>query len=221
MPCNFNYISLSYVKITIQFDLYDVFWNLFYHPCVISYKVAATRAIQTNSILIFAVAISSKYVEWQQYFISQRINANTNNEHMWNPWFVTTNNYSNHTQNHFSFSPHSLQPNCLCQKDKMNHVSFEMRQTIPLETVVWLNVCSCRISVPLHLWNFKSVNTATTNVLGVVMFSVVLGTALGKLGPAGKPLLDFLIATSEAMMIITHWVIWYRNLGQRKHLSFD
>lgn len=61
----------------------------------------------------------------------------------------------------------------------------------------------------MHLWNFKSSNTATTNVLGVVMFSVVLGTALGKLGPAGKPLLDFLIATSEAMMIITHWVIWY------------
>lgn len=43
------------------------------------------------------------------------------------------------------------------------------------------------------------------------MFSVVLGTALGKLGSAGKPLLDFLSATSEAMMIITHWVIWYAN----------
>lgn len=43
------------------------------------------------------------------------------------------------------------------------------------------------------------------------MFSVVLGTALGKLGSAGKPLLDFLSATSEAMMIVTHWVIWYDN----------
>lgn len=55
-------------------------------------------------------------------------------------------------------------------------------------------------------------HTATTNVLGVVMFSVVLGTALGKLGQNGKPLLDFLVATSEAMMIITHWVIWYDTL---------
>lgn len=62
---------------------------------------------------------------------------------------------------------------------------------------------------PLYLWDFKLVNTATTNVLGVVMFSVVLGTALGKLGSAGKPLVDLLAATSEAMMIITHWVIWY------------
>lgn len=66
-------------------------------------------------------------------------------------------------------------------------------------------------AVPLHLWDFKQTNTATTNVLGIVMFSVVLGTALGKLGSAGKPLLNFFVATSEAMMIITHWVIWYAN----------
>lgn len=64
-------------------------------------------------------------------------------------------------------------------------------------------------TVPLHLWNFRQKNSATTNVLGIVMFSVVLGTALGKLGAPGKPLLDFLSATSEAMMIVTHWVIWY------------
>jgi len=68
-------------------------------------------------------------------------------------------------------------------------------------------------SQPLHLWNFKQANSATTNVLGIVMFSVVLGTALGKLGSAGKPLLDFLTATSEAMMIVTHWVIWLSPLG--------
>lgn len=52
-------------------------------------------------------------------------------------------------------------------------------------------------------------NSATTNVLGIVMFSVILGTALGKMGQAAKPMLDFLVAFSESMMIITHWVIWY------------
>lgn len=40
------------------------------------------------------------------------------------------------------------------------------------------------------------------------MFSVILGTALGKMGKAGKPMLDFLVAFSESMMIITNWVIW-------------
>lgn len=74
--------------------------------------------------------------------------------------------------------------------------------------------------VPLHLWKFRQVNSATTNVLGIVMFSVVLGTSLGKLGKAGKPLLDFLTATSEAMMIITHWVIWYEAITPTPHQLF-
>lgn len=60
----------------------------------------------------------------------------------------------------------------------------------------------------LYLWDFKQVNSATTNVLGIVMFSVVLGTALGKMGESGRPLREFLLACSESMMIITHWVIW-------------
>lgn len=41
------------------------------------------------------------------------------------------------------------------------------------------------------------------------MFSIVLGTTIGKMQKAGKPLQDFLVALSEAMMIITSWVIWY------------
>lgn len=81
------------------------------------------------------------------------------------------------------------------------------------------------LPVPLYQWHFKQANSATTNVLGIVMFSVVLGTALGKLGSAGKPLLDFLVATSEAMMIITHWVIWYgiliENIFKSNWAKFD
>lgn len=46
------------------------------------------------------------------------------------------------------------------------------------------------------------------NVLGLVMFSVVLGAVIGKMRDRGKPIQDFLIALSEAMMIITRWVIW-------------
>lgn len=48
-----------------------------------------------------------------------------------------------------------------------------------------------------------------TNVLGIVMFSVVFGATIGKMREQGKPLRDFFIALSEAMMIITSWVIWY------------
>lgn len=47
------------------------------------------------------------------------------------------------------------------------------------------------------------------NVLGLVMFSVVLGATIGKMRERGKPIQDFLVSLSEAMMIITRWVIWY------------
>lgn len=52
------------------------------------------------------------------------------------------------------------------------------------------------------------VNSTNTNVLGIVMFSVVLGTALSKMASRGKPLIEFLETCSQSMMIITNWVIW-------------
>lgn len=48
----------------------------------------------------------------------------------------------------------------------------------------------------------------STNVLGLVTFSVILGITIGKMRERGKPLLVFFETLSEAMMIITGWVIW-------------
>lgn len=58
------------------------------------------------------------------------------------------------------------------------------------------------------MWTISSQFTQTTNVLGIVMFSVVLGTTIGKMADRGKPLQEFFVALSECMMIITQWVIW-------------
>lgn len=57
-------------------------------------------------------------------------------------------------------------------------------------------------------WNFEERYENTTNVLGLVTFAIIFGIALGKLGNRSKALLDFFEAVSEAMMIITNWVIW-------------
>lgn len=40
------------------------------------------------------------------------------------------------------------------------------------------------------------------------MFSIVFGATIGKMREKGKPLQQFFISLSEAMMIITSWVIW-------------
>lgn len=63
-------------------------------------------------------------------------------------------------------------------------------------------------SRPLEQWDFEERYENTTNVLGLVVFSIVFGISLGKLGQKGQLLIDFFQALSEGMMIITSWVIW-------------
>uniref|UniRef100_A0A182NEK9 Amino acid transporter n=1 Tax=Anopheles dirus TaxID=7168 RepID=A0A182NEK9_9DIPT len=67
--------------------------------------------------------------------------------------------------------------------------------------------------VPLTQYKITNEFTEGTNVLGLVMFSVVLGTCIGKMREKGKPLLNLFETLSEAMMIITSWVIWISPIG--------
>ncbi|XP_063698847.1 excitatory amino acid transporter 3 [Culicoides brevitarsis] len=68
-------------------------------------------------------------------------------------------------------------------------------------------------NVSLQDYKITSEFTQGTNVLGLVMFSIVLGATIGKLGERGKPLQDVFETLSEAMMIITSWVIWISPVG--------
>lgn len=52
-----------------------------------------------------------------------------------------------------------------------------------------------------------------TNILGLVTFAIILGIALAKMGPRGKPLLDFFTCLAEAMMVITTWIINLAPIG--------
>ncbi|XP_019874792.1 excitatory amino acid transporter 3 [Aethina tumida] len=62
-------------------------------------------------------------------------------------------------------------------------------------------------------WDFEEKYENTTNVLGLVVFAIALGISLGKLGERGKILLEFFDSLSEAMMILTSWVIWISPIG--------
>lgn len=57
-------------------------------------------------------------------------------------------------------------------------------------------------------WTLKDESASGTNILGLVVFSAILGITLGKMGEPGKPLLYFFEALSSAMMIIINWVVW-------------
>lgn len=63
-------------------------------------------------------------------------------------------------------------------------------------------------TVPMEQWSFKPSLREGSNVLGLVVFSVVLGTTIGRMGQNGRLLQDFFNSFTEAMMTITSWVIW-------------
>lgn len=70
-----------------------------------------------------------------------------------------------------------------------------------------------RNSTNLYEWEIDGEYTANMNILGLVFFSVILGITLAKMREAGKPLLDFFVCMSEAMMTITTCVIYMAPVG--------
>lgn len=46
------------------------------------------------------------------------------------------------------------------------------------------------------------------NILGLVLFALVLGVALKKLGPEGEELIRFFNAFNEATMVLVSWIMW-------------
>ncbi|KAF5303356.1 hypothetical protein FQR65_LT08269 [Abscondita terminalis] len=68
-------------------------------------------------------------------------------------------------------------------------------------------------SKDINSWKIQSENADGTNILGLVMFSAVMGVTLAKMGAKGETLICFFESVSEAMMNITTLVIWLSPVG--------
>ncbi|XP_061452756.1 neutral amino acid transporter B(0) [Rhineura floridana] len=51
------------------------------------------------------------------------------------------------------------------------------------------------------------------NILGLVVFAIVFGIALRKLGPEGENLIKFFNSFNEATMVLVSWIMWYAPVG--------
>jgi len=60
---------------------------------------------------------------------------------------------------------------------------------------------------------FKSDWSNGTNILGLVVFSIVTGVAIAMCGEEGKPLLNFFESVSIVMMKVTTWIIHLAPIG--------
>ena len=55
---------------------------------------------------------------------------------------------------------------------------------------------------------FKVTTTSGTNVLGLVVFSVVLGVIIGQMGESGRALKGFMDGLQEAIIKMVKLIIW-------------
>merc|ERR1719334_847974 len=62
-------------------------------------------------------------------------------------------------------------------------------------------------------WMFKSAWSNSTNILGLVVFSIVTGVAIAMSGEDGKPMLRFFESISVVMMRVTTWIIHLAPVG--------
>ncbi|XP_020017257.2 neutral amino acid transporter A [Castor canadensis] len=76
--------------------------------------------------------------------------------------------------------------------------------------------------VMLHNNSFGNVTSEKTpipseiegmNILGLVLFALVLGVALKKLGTEGEELIRFFNSFNEATMVLVSWIMWYVPVG--------
>ncbi|MGH0168360.1 UNVERIFIED_CONTAM: hypothetical protein FKN15_010141 [Acipenser sinensis] len=51
------------------------------------------------------------------------------------------------------------------------------------------------------------------NILGLVLFAIVFGIALRKLGPEGEELIKLFNSFNEATMVLVSWIMWYVPIG--------
>ncbi|XP_023560332.1 neutral amino acid transporter B(0) isoform X2 [Octodon degus] len=51
------------------------------------------------------------------------------------------------------------------------------------------------------------------NILGLVVFAIVFGVALRKLGPEGELLIQFFSSFNDAAMVLVSWIMWYAPVG--------
>jgi len=65
----------------------------------------------------------------------------------------------------------------------------------------------------IETWKMKGTWNNSTNILGLVIFSVATGIAISLSGEDGKPLLAFFKSVSHVMMKITHWVVHLAPIG--------
>ena len=64
-----------------------------------------------------------------------------------------------------------------------------------------------------YTWDYETYWSSSSNLLGLIVFSIVTGIAIAACGEDGLPLLRFFESLSIVMMKITTWIIHLAPIG--------
>ncbi|XP_039101892.1 neutral amino acid transporter B(0) [Hyaena hyaena] len=86
-----------------------------------------------------------------------------------------------------------------------NLVSAAFRSYSTVYETQWIN--GTKVKVPVGN------EVESMNILGLVVFAIVFGVALRKLGPEGELLIRFFNSFNDATMVLVSWIMWYAPVG--------
>ncbi|XP_004440240.1 PREDICTED: neutral amino acid transporter B(0) [Ceratotherium simum simum] len=86
-----------------------------------------------------------------------------------------------------------------------NLVSAAFRSYATSYEQIWINGTQVKVPVGGEVEGM--------NILGLVVFAIVFGVALRKLGPEGELLIRFFNSFNDATMVLVSWIMWYAPVG--------
>ncbi|XP_025095708.1 excitatory amino acid transporter 1-like [Pomacea canaliculata] len=90
------------------------------------------------------------------------------------------------------------------------NVTSEFLSMTTMATNLTENVTAAQV---LYQWVPKKGSTGQPNVLGIVMFAMLFGVMLGRMGERGRPILDFCQCVVEVTMKLFQVFLWYSPIG--------
>ncbi|KAF5918481.1 neutral amino acid transporter B(0) [Diceros bicornis minor] len=86
-----------------------------------------------------------------------------------------------------------------------NLVSAAFRSYATSYEQIWINGTQVKVPVGGEVEGM--------NILGLVVFAIIFGVALRKLGPEGELLIRFFNSFNDATMVLVSWIMWYAPVG--------
>ena len=123
--------------------------------------------------------------------------------------FITTNRVCIHLQTQSNFAEKSI--NFRKENISIPESAEDAADLLGNNIVLPWSANRKNITIIKHAKSYKfsgTIDKDGTNFMGLIIFSILLGVILRKLGDDGRPLLEFCRAWLHVIMMLVSWIMW-------------